>query len=75
MKVRNILTLLLLPLLFDCKKSGTESGDLQGKLAEMPHFIPNKGFAYLASYSENNGGSISLMNSIDIFVTPDNRLH
>ncbi|RYD99026.1 MAG: hypothetical protein EOP54_05630 [Sphingobacteriales bacterium] len=57
-----------------CKKEGSLSS-AQKKLAEVGHFVPGKGFDYLASYSENNGDMISLMNSIDISVTADNRLH
>lgn len=74
MKFNHTLLLLLLPFLFACKKDKENDAE-QTKLAEMPHFVPNKGFAYLGSYSENNGGGISLMNSIDISVTPDNKLH
>jgi len=57
-----------------CKKQGTLSS-AQKKLEEVGHFIPGKGFDYLASYSENNGNVISLMNSIDISITGDNRLN
>lgn len=73
MNFNRTLILLLLPLLFACKKNIDDVA--QVKLAEMPHFVPNKGFEYLGSYSENNGGGISLMNSVDISLTADNKLH
>lgn len=64
--------IVVLAILLSCKK---ENNLAKSKLAEMPYFIPNNGFNYLGSYSENNGGSISIMTSIDISVTPDNQLH
>ncbi len=73
MKFNPTLLLILLPLMLCCKKEKDDPA--QVKLAEVPQFRPNNGFTYLGSYSENNGGGISLMNSIDISVTSDNKLH
>ena len=74
MKKKHFYFLMIAATLLACKKETSQPAD-KAKLAEVSHFVPGRGFSYLASYSENNGGAISLMNSIDISVTPDNRLH
>ncbi|RZJ75490.1 MAG: hypothetical protein EOO45_05405, partial [Flavobacterium sp.] len=74
MKTQHFYLFMIAAMFLACKKEASQPAG-KAKLAAVAHFVPGKGFEYLASYSENNGGAISLMNSIAISVTPDNRLH
>lgn len=76
MKIFKVLLCAGLLFLLACeKKEQAEKADQGGQLAEVSQFIPGKGFTYLASYSAANGGGISFMNSLDISVTADGKLH
>lgn len=74
MKTNRTLIIVILTLFFACKKDQNESIETT-KLAEVPYFKAGNGFSYLASYSQNNGGAISFMKSVDISVTADGKLH
>ncbi|TDG35157.1 hypothetical protein EZJ43_14740 [Pedobacter changchengzhani] len=74
MKLKHALVFIIVTFLFSCKKEKITTAE-KVKLAEVPNFNPNKGFKYLTSYAENNGGGISFMSSIDISYTTDNQLH
>jgi hypothetical protein len=76
MKIFKVLTCASLLFLFACEKQGqTEKDNEGGQSTELSQFVAGKGFTYLASYSADNGGGISFMNSLDISVTPDGKLH
>lgn len=76
MKIFNIVLCVSLLLFCSCEKE--EKGDKDtdaGKLGEVTQFVEGRGFTYLGSYSADNGGGISFMNSIDISLTADGKLH